>query len=169
MDLLRAAAVELLNTVNVNDLTIREIAEHAGVFHRYIPDYFGGKAELLADVFPAVIEQARAGLDLFNSDTIRPEVIRLARLAVWLSVNRDEGVPSVERPFSTTLITALTGQAGLDEPTATIYAQRIIASVIVLAAFPDVIAYAPIDIGAHTKLERRIIGLLAADTANNTN
>ncbi len=169
MDALRASALELLTTVNPGDLTIREIAEHAGVFHRYIPDYFGGKAELLADIYPTVVEQAALAIAPFNGSEIRPEVIRTARLAIWLSANRDEGVPRIERSLITALITTLTSQAGLDESTATLMAQRIMAGVIVLAVFPDVVSDTPIDISAHRKLENRIIGLLAADTANNTN
>ena len=169
MDALRASALDLLETVNPDDITIREIAEHAGVFHRYIPDYFGGKAELLADVYPTVAEQAALSLAPFNGTEIRPEVIRTARLAIWLSANRDEGVPSIERSLITSLITTLTSQARLDEPTATLMAQRMMAGVIVLAVFPDVVSDTPIDTSAHRKLENRIIGLLAADTANNTN
>jgi AcrR family transcriptional regulator len=167
MDALRASALELLTTVNPDDLTIREIAEHADVFHRYIPDYFGGKAELLADIYPAVVEQATLSLTPFSDSTIRPEVIRTARLAIWLSANRDEGLPRIERSLITTLIATLTSRAGLEEPTATLMAQRMMAGVIVLAVFPDVVSDGPIDISAHRELERRIISLLAADSANN--
>lgn len=166
MDLLRASALELLATTDPEALTIREISDHAGVFHRYIPDYFGGKAELLADIFPAAREQARGGLVLLDGDGIRPEVTRLARLAVWLSANRDTGVPADGRSLTQSLVTTLTEQAGLDERTALLVAQRVMAGVIVLAAFPDVISNEPIDIAAHRDLELRIVRLLAQDSAS---
>ena len=166
MDLLRAAALELLATVDPESLTIREICDHAGVFHRYVPDYFGGKAELLADIYPTVREQARSGLVPLDGNSIRPEVIRLARLAVWLSANRDTGVPADGRPITESLVTTLTDQVGLDARAALLVAQRIVASVIVLAAFPDVIADGPIDVAAHRELELRIVRLLAQDDAS---
>jgi AcrR family transcriptional regulator len=166
MDLLRASALELLATIDPEALTIREISDHAGVFHRYIPDYFGGKAELLADIYPTAREQARGGLVLLDGDGVRPEVIRLARLAVWLSANRDTGVPADGRPLTQSLVTTLTEQTGLDEGTALLVAQRVMAGVIVLAAFPDVISNEPIDVTAHRDLELRIVRLLAQDSAS---
>lgn len=166
MDLLRASALELLATVDPEALTIREISDHAGVFHRYIPDYFGGKAELLADIYPTVREQARGGLLPFEGSGIRPEVIRLARLAVWLSSNRGDGVPTDGHPLTDSLVGMLTDRGGLDSQTALLMAQRIIASVVVLAAFPDVITSDPIDVAAHRELELRIVRLLAQDAAS---
>jgi AcrR family transcriptional regulator len=166
MDLLRASALELLATIDPEALTIREISDHAGVFHRYIPDYFGGKAELLADIYPTAREQAGGGLTLLNGDGIRPEVIRLARLAVWLSANRDTGVPADGRPLTQSLVVTLTEQTGLDDKTALLIAQRVMAGVIVLAAFPDVISNEPIDVTAHRDLELRIVRLLAQDAAS---
>jgi len=166
MDLLRASALELLATIDPEALTIREISDHAGVFHRYIPDYFGGKAELLADIYPTAREQARCALVLLDGDGIRPEVIRLARLAVWLSANRDMGVPADDRPLTQSLVATLAEHTGLDDRTALLVAQRVVAGVILLAAFPDVISNEPIDIAAHRDLELRIVRLLAQDAAS---
>lgn len=166
MDFLRASALELLATIDPEALTIREISDHAGVFHRYIPDYFGGKAELLADIYPTARDQARGGLVLLDGDGIRPEVIRLARLAVWLSANRDTGVPADGRPLTHSLVATLTEHTGLDDKTALLVAQRVMAGVIVLAAFPDVISNDPIDVAAHRDLEIRIVRLLAQDSAS---
>lgn len=165
MDLLRAAALELLATVDPEALTIREICDHAGVFHRYVPDYFGGKAELLADIYPTVREQARSGLVPLDGNSIRPEVIRLARLAVWLSANRDTGVPADGRPITESLVTTLTDQVGLDARAALLVAQRIVASVIVHAAFPDVITSDPIDVGDAHRHANEFECLVAEDGA----
>ena len=52
MCLLQESALTLLLDHDPDALTIREIAELAGLPHRYIPHYFGGKAELFASITP---------------------------------------------------------------------------------------------------------------------
>jgi len=163
MNLLRAATLELLETINPNDLTIRDIADRAGVYHRYVPDYFGGKAELLADVYPIVQAQAAAGLAPLDGDTLRPEIIHLAHLAVWLSQNRDSGVPTGSREIAEQLMSTFTTGLGLDDTVALLLAQRLMAGVITIAAFPDVISDKPIDIAAHRALELKLLQLLVQD------
>ena len=163
MNLLRAATLELLETINPNDLTIRDIADRAGVYHRYVPDYFGGKAELLADVYPIVQAQAAAGLAPLDGDTLRPEIIHLAHLAVWLSQNRDSGMPTENRAIVEQLMSTFTTELGLDDTVALLLAQRLMAGVITIAAFPDVISDKPIDIAAHRALELKLLQLLIQD------
>jgi len=163
MNLLRAATLELLETINPNDLTIRDIADRAGVYHRYVPDYFGGKAELLADVYPIVQAQAAAGLAPLDGETLRPEIIHLAHLAVWLSQNRDSGVPTGSREIAEQLMSTFTTGLGLDDTVALLLAQRLMAGVITIAAFPDVISDKPIDIAAHRALELKLLQLLVQD------
>jgi AcrR family transcriptional regulator len=165
MDLLRASTITLLASVDPEQLTIREISDHAGVFHRYIPDYFGGKAELFADVYPTILHNASGPMNL-NTSAIKPELVRAARLAVWLSANRPDGVPDSDHPIYRTIINTLNEFTKLDEATAILLAERLVAGVVVLAAFPDVVKRGPIDIAAHAQLEQRIIRLLAQDTSN---
>ena len=162
MDLLRASAITLLQRVDPQDLTIREISDHAGVYLRYIPDYFGGKAELLADIYPSILRRASGPMDL-NATVIKPEFVRAARLAIWLSAKRADGVPETDQPIYAAIIEAINQLTPLDEATAQLLAERLIASVVVLAAFPDVVKREPIDVAAHAELERRIIRLLAQD------
>jgi AcrR family transcriptional regulator len=163
MNLLRAATLELLETINPNDLTIRDIADRAGVYHRYVPDYFGGKAELLADVYPTVQAQAAEGISPLDGDTLRPEIIRLAHLAVWLSQHRDGGVPTENRAIMKQLKSTFTTGLGLDDTTSALLAQRLMAGVITIAAFPDVVSEEPIDIAAHRALELKLLQLLVQD------
>ena len=162
MDLLRESAIQLLERVDPEDLTIREISDNAGVYLRYIPDYFGGKAELLADVYPSILRRASGPMDL-KAAVIKPEFVSAARLAIWLSANRPDGVPETDHPIYAAIIKAINQLTSLDEATAQLLAERLIASVVVLAAFPDVIKREPVDITAHVELERRIIRLLAQD------
>ena len=161
MDLLRNATIELLESVTPDQLTIREIADRAGVFHRYVPDYFGGKAELFADIYPEMQERATIGLDGMAGDSIRPEVVRFARLAIWLSANREGGVPRTERSIMARLVDSLTSYAGIDEEVAVLLAQRLVAAAIAFAAFPDLLSDQPIDVAAHRKLDADIVAMLA--------
>jgi AcrR family transcriptional regulator len=161
MDLLRNATIELLESVTPDHLTIREIADRAGVSHRYVPDYFGGKAELFADIYPAMQDRAALVLNRLEGDSIRSEVVRFAQLAIWLSANREGGVPRTEQTIMARLIDSLISHAGIDEEVAVLLAQRLIAAVIVIAAFPDLLSDEPIDLAAHRKLDADIVAMLA--------
>lgn len=162
MRLLQEAALELLIDHDPNGLTIREIAESAGVHHRYIPDYFGGKAELLASIYPIAIDEA---VNVFKwpmtHKIVGPTVIRVARLAIWLSTNHPAGVPHTERKLFHRLQAIMSDSYHLDSATAALVAERLIASVIMIAAFPDVISPGPVDLEAHMALEVKIVSLLA--------
>lgn len=163
MALLEEATVTLLLETEPDALTVRDIAEHAGVHFRYIPDYFGGKAELFASIYARVADEAAAVLTFpfaaAVSKGINPKIVRLARLAVWLSVNHPSGVPASDRPIQHRLEHIVIEQFGIDRETAKIIAERLIALVIVLAAFPDVVTSEPINVQAHITLE---LNMLAA-------
>lgn len=161
MALLEEATMTLLLETEPDALTVRDIAEHAGVHFRYIPDYFGGKAELFAAIYTRVADEA-AGTLTFPfaaavSNSINPKIIRLARLAVWLSVNHPSGVPASDRPIQHQLEQIVREQFGIDQDTAKIIAERLIALVIVLAAFPDVVTREPVDVQAHITLEMNML------------
>lgn len=165
MALLEDATMNLLLTNNPHALTVREIAEVAGVHFRYIPDYFGGKAELYASIYSRVAEEAADGLQFpFAAavvDGVDPKIIRHAHLATWLSSNHPTGVPVSDRPIQRQLEQILTGQFGIGSATAAIVAERLIALVIVLAAYPDVVSPNPINIRAHIELELKMLAAIA--------
>lgn len=146
-------------------LTVRDIADRAGVHFRYIPDYFGGKAELFAAVFSRIAEEAAAEVTFpfaaATSDEINPKVVRLARLALWLSANHPSGVPASDRPMQHRVENILMDHFGIDHHTATLAAERLIALVIVLAGYPDVVTPNPIDIRAHIGLELKMLSAIA--------
>jgi AcrR family transcriptional regulator len=164
MEALRSAALEALTTVGPEQVTIREIAERADVAHVYIPQYFGGKAELLADIYPtAAIEAAQAfSWPYVATAEIRPELLRLARLTLWLSANHPDGVPSGPRPLATRVTNAITQTFELDDRTANLVTERLIALVLVFASAPTAISPEPIDLAAHIHLEMRLLTALAA-------
>ncbi len=165
MDLILDSATELLLTHRPEKLTIREIAESAGLHHRYIPDYFGGKAELLAVVYARVAQEAADAVAFpFAADGIHPNIIRMARLAVWLSANHPTGVPDTGHPLRKRILPLLREQFGLDEDIAGLMFERLVASVLVLAAFPDVLGPDPIDVEKHVELEMSLLATVGAST-----
>jgi AcrR family transcriptional regulator len=165
MDLIMESAMQLLLTHRPEELTIRQITASAGLHHRYIPDYFGGKAELLAAIYGQVAQEAADAVTFpFAAGGIDPNIIRMARLAVWLSANHPDGVPSTERPLRKKILPLLREQFGLDEDVADLIFERLIASVLVLAAFPDVLGPDPIDVKKHVELEVSLLTIAGAST-----
>lgn len=161
MAMLQDAALTLLLENHPDALTVRDIANLAGTHFRYIPDYFGGKAELLASIYPRVANEAAEFLTFpFAAavvNGISPQIVRHARLAIWLSSNHPDGVPATERPLQHRLTETLINQFGIDDAIAKIVSERLIALVIVLAAFPDVVTPEPIDVQAHITLEMNML------------
>jgi AcrR family transcriptional regulator len=165
MALLQDAAVELLLNNQPETLTVRDIASRARVAYRYIPDYFGGKAELFASIYPRVAQEAASVLGIpfaaAEANFLSPQIIRHARLAIWLSSNHPKGVPLTERPIQRQLEQSLRQHFEIDDATAHLVSELLIAQVLVLAAFPDAITAEPIDLRAHVALE---LNMLAAYT-----
>jgi len=161
MKLLEDATVDLLLEQTPDSLTVRDIADRAGVPFRYIPDYFGGKAELFASIYPRVATEAAESLTYpFAASVVNGisrQIVRHARLAVWLSSNHPDGVPTTERVLQHRLMETLISQFGVDEATAKTVSERLIALVIVLAAFPDVVSSESIDVQAHIELEMNML------------
>lgn len=164
MEALRSAALEVLLTVGPEQVTIREIAERADVAHVYIPQYFGGKAELLADIYPTAAFEAAQAFAWPSAATaaMPPELLRLARLALWLSANHPDGVPSSARPLATRVTDAIVQTFQLDNVTANLITERLIALVVVYAGAPTAVSPEPIDLAAHINLEMRLLKALAA-------
>jgi hypothetical protein len=69
----------------------------------------------------------------------------MARLAVWLSANHPDGVPLTKRPLQEKVTVKLREQFGLDEEDANFFVERLVASVLVLAAFTAVLGPDPVD------------------------
>jgi AcrR family transcriptional regulator len=165
MVLLQDATISLLLENHPEALTVREIAEVAGVHYRYIPDYFGGKAELFASIYSRVAQEAADQLQFpfaaALTDGVDRRIIRLARLALWLSSNHPDGVPISDQPMRHQLEQILVGQFGIDPDSAVLVAERLMALVIVLAAHPDVVNPSGINVQAHINLELQMLAALA--------
>ncbi len=158
MELLMETTCVLLLDHRPEELTIRMIADSAGLHHRYIPDYFGGKVELLSAIYERVADEAAETITIPPpADGIHQNTIRMARLAVWLSANHPHGVPATNRVIEKRVTGLLIENFGLSEENARLLFERLVAQVVMMAAFPDVISQDPIDIGSHIALEIRFL------------
>ena len=163
VEAIRSAALEILLTDNPESVTIREIAERADVAHVYIPQIFGSKAELFANIYPTAVEVAARTFTWPTSPDagIRPELLRLARLALWLSAHHPDGVPDGQRPLASNLNDFITSTFGLDSDLAELIVERLIALVVIFAAAPTVVSPKPINLAAHIDLEFRLLAAFA--------
>jgi AcrR family transcriptional regulator len=170
MDAIRRAALHMLLTTGPDHVTIRDIADQAEVAHVYIPQYFGGKAELFADIYLIANEEAAQAFTWpeTSASGIRPELLRLARLALWLAANHPNGVPAGPRSFANRLSNFLTEHYQLDASTAHLLTERLIALVTMFAGAPTVVSPDPIDLAAHIDLEVRILTALANESAQDS-
>lgn len=158
MEILMETTCLLLLDHRPEELTIRLIADTAGLHHRYIPDYFGGKVELLSSIYERVADEAAKTLTIPPpADGIHQNTIRMARLAVWLSANHPHGVPATNRVIEKRVTGLLIEDFGLSEESARLFFERLVAQVVMMAAFPDVISPDPINIGRHIALEMRLL------------
>jgi AcrR family transcriptional regulator len=90
MELLISAAFELVRHNSPDDISIREIASLAKVHHRFIAEWFGGKAQLLLIVHSRNADNIRGLTSTVNSMQT-PQVILVItqqiQLSLWLMRN----------------------------------------------------------------------------------
>ncbi len=90
MELLISAAFELVRHNSPDDISIREIASLAKVHHRFIAEWFGGKAQLLLIVHSRNADNIR-GLTATVNSMQTPQVILVItqqiQLSLWLMRN----------------------------------------------------------------------------------
>jgi len=90
MELLINAAFELVRHDSPDDISIREIASLAKVHHRFIAEWFGGKAQLLLIVHSRNADNIR-GLTATVNSMQTPQVILVItqqiQLSLWLMRN----------------------------------------------------------------------------------
>jgi AcrR family transcriptional regulator len=86
-DRLIKAAIELLQTQNAAEISVRQIAQVADVNHGLIHSYFGSKANLFAKVakrlIDIVIEQV-VTLENMTSDSLSLEAKLVVNIGIWM-------------------------------------------------------------------------------------
>ena len=136
-------ALRLLLTRDPESLTIREIAAQAKTHHRYIPDYFGGKGPLFAEVFP----RASASIvGIVEEGTFKtfpsPELVRMIRLVSWLAVNEPKWFRTRKNGMVLEAVTAYYQNTyELNDSNARHLAQKLVAAVVVSVLYPDIIRF----------------------------
>ena len=136
-------ALHLLLTRDPESLTIREIAAQAKTHHRYIPDYFGGKGPLFAEVFP----RARASIvGIVEEGTFKtfpsPELVRMIRLVSWLAVNEPKWFKTRKNGRVLEAVTAYYQNTyGLNDANARHMAQKLVAAVVVSVLYPEIVRF----------------------------
>jgi AcrR family transcriptional regulator len=136
-------ALRLLLTRDPESLTIREIAAQAKTHHRYIPDYFGGKGPLFAEVFP----RASASIvSIVEEGTFKtfpsPELVRMIRLVSWLAVNEPKWFRTRKNGRVLEVVTAYYQNTyGLNDANARHMAQKLVAAVVVSVLYPEIVRF----------------------------
>jgi len=89
-NMLRAAR-ELLQDKDPDQLTVREIAEHAGHHHRFVQDWFGGKAGLYVEVLNEISAEMAIEVDV-SQVRGQPDsrIVQAVFLVAWLVVNEPD-------------------------------------------------------------------------------
>lgn len=133
--------MELLLVEAPDAVTVRAIADRAGSHHPFVATLFGGKVGLLADIYPRVVAEAVSEMDLpIAGRGLRPQMVRLARLATWLATNG----AAIEMFRSQALVKVVSGsfstRFGLDDHRGRLLAELVVASTLSWILYPDVVS-----------------------------
>ncbi len=90
MELLISAAFTLVRKKSPDDISIREIASLAKVHHRFIAEWFGGKAQLLLVIHSRNSDNIRkitVDMGTMRNNEVILEINQQLQLALWLMRN----------------------------------------------------------------------------------
>ena len=158
-----ASTLKLLLTRDPDALTIREIATHAKTHHRYIPDYFGGKGPLFAEVLPLASAEI-VGIVQEGSPEKFPskELKRMIRLMAWLSTNEPAWFKNRTLGQVLDVVTEYYRSTyGLDPVMARQMGQRLVSAVVTAVLFPEVVMFHRDQTRPFLDLDREIAQFLA--------
>lgn len=116
---IHAAAVELLAERGPRDVTVREIAERAGVNHALVHRHYGSKQELIASVVRAE-SQAIATATARPGTTVQDVVARLAEHPAYFrilarTVLDEPDMLGSQMPAASAFLDLLAGDASVDD------------------------------------------------------
>jgi AcrR family transcriptional regulator len=157
------STLALLLTRDPEALTIREIATHANTHHRYIPDYFGGKGPLLAQVLP-LTTAAITGIVNEGSPASFPskELTRIIRLTAWLAVNEPSWFRTRTSGMVLETVTEFYAKVyGLNEDNAHHMAQKLVGSAITAVLYPEIIRFSRSQNAEFAETDRVVAEFLA--------
>jgi AcrR family transcriptional regulator len=155
--------LRLLDDHDPDDLTSRQIASAANEHLRYIADFFGGQAGLLAATLPRAIEEAIPEISPgLAKDELPARIRKLVRLSAWLVHHQ----PTVfagraHRPLFDVVIDFHEKEYGLDRPTARLLTQRSLAGVYAYVLFGPLFDLQEGDFAAQVELTHTIANAVA--------
>ena len=124
------ATVELLHDLPPDQVTVRAVGDRAGHHHRFVSEWFGGKAGLYRAALQSVLEDLARDLAPFAPGTAGiPDDVRVAvQLINWLSTNAPELVEHPPDAVFRQWIAASYAELGLDPDLADLLARRAMAA-----------------------------------------
>lgn len=154
--------LKLLLKHSPDDLTLRQIATHAKCHHPDIVMYFKSKSGLYREVFTqAIVAMSVRGLPLaFEKPSL--ELIRLVRLAAWIEESDKQSLTGgSQRSLFDALKANYMQRFNLDQDTAQLLTQRLLALVMAAILHPTSIGLREQHFTKQFALETKIATLLA--------
>jgi AcrR family transcriptional regulator len=164
------AVVELLDERDPDAITVRDIGERAGHHHRFVQDWFGGKAALYLEVLLVSAAEMSEYIDIgggqYNSQP-HPTVIRAVKITNWLAANApDQLTGDRMRPMVTRLEHFFQDRFGVEPPDSKLLAQHSMLVVTGFVLFQDAYGIESADYQRLLALQFRLGQLLGTRSGN---
>lgn len=164
------AVMELLDERDPDAITVRDIGERAGHHHRFVQDWFGGKAALYVEVLHITGTQMSGAVDIAGSQynpQPHPTVIRGVKIINWLVANApDQLTGDRMRPMVTRLERFFQDHFGVEPPDSTLLAQHSMLVVTGFMLFNDAYGLQPSDYQRLLALQFQLGQLLGTRSGN---
>jgi AcrR family transcriptional regulator len=154
------AAVALLREYPPDDITVRQIADRAGHSHRFIGEWFGGKAHLYRAALETLITQAAPAATPMHADQIQPDIRTAIHVLAWLRSSEPAALEGFTLAPIADAIAERYLSVGVEPDVARLLARRVIAMAISFELFGDAISFDDDSVRHQTSLEQRIVRLL---------
>jgi AcrR family transcriptional regulator len=164
------ATIELLDERDPDAITVRDIGERAGHHHRFVQDWFGGKAALFLEVLHATAAELAEAMDL-GGYQVNPEpnqvVIRAVKLTNWLTANApDQMTGDRMRPMVTRLEHFFQDRFGVESPDSKLLAQHAMLVITGFVLFRDAYGLEPTDYQRLLTMQFQLGQLLGTRSGN---
>lgn len=154
-----AATIELLETKEPGDLTIRDIASASGHHHRLIIEWFGSKGGLLHAAFEEIFRGLIESGELFSGPVAtRPEIRKVFRMLNYMQMHHPEFIFSMRSWLAVDAIAErLKTVRNLTDEQARLVARQLSAHTLGLGIFAAFLDLSDDDVRAIEEWERRAL------------
>ncbi|MCD9622798.1 TetR/AcrR family transcriptional regulator [Rhabdothermincola salaria] len=160
------ATVGLLHEMGPDQITVRAISERAGHHHRFVSEWFGGKAGLYRAALESMLADMTRDLAPFAPDGagIPGDIRIVVQVINWLTIIAPEMLDGPADGFlRQRIVTPFVEDLGLDPEVADLLARRVVAWVFGVVLFGDIIGIDDEAFAELRRLEVRMALLLAQD------